>query len=461
MSTAPDSAKGWLPGIVFQVWDRQLTPLGFVAVGLLFWLAIRLTSTYVFYGSDLHASGMLFIACFLACFLAGTWLAPKWSKSWVKLWLDPGDSRDVRTIQTVALVLAGLTCLFVTLRIYDLIANRGLLEYANVQQARMADNTVIEGRTTGGIGLISGLGYPIAIPAIVFGMLFRKSLEKWQFWTVIGSFGYYGFFVLLSGSRYILIGPLFLVLVAFILGNGVMKVRWRHIVMAIAGFAVVFGFITVGTRTRDALFGATTATETLEVMPARLQYGAQPDFVDWFAEQPEPAQEAMLGWISFSWYVNHGLYEFQVLLDYYDPDVQSLGSAQFSRVFYFFRVLGLTDIDDDLWMGQIKNNGFYTSFFGPVVMDFGFWGGMCFMLVLGGVFAFTWHGAQQGQLLCLMIYPYFGSVLFSFPTNNLIMAGLGVPIMANIVMATMIAAYVRSRNRRLPAPALAPQIQPS
>lgn len=435
--------SGFLNRVTFELHAKRLTPFAFVLVGFLFWLVIRASSSYLYYSTTLQDSAFFFIGVYLLAFFAGTALAPKFDGARSRFTLDPTDPRDIKTIQTTALILAGLCFLFVSLRIYDLIANRSLLEFANAQAARIADNTVIEGRTTGGIGLISGIGYPIAIPAIVFGILYKEALQKWQLWTVIGSFGYYGFFVLMSGSRYILIGPLFLVLVALIMAEGVLKIRMKHVLVTLTFLVIGFIFITTGTRTRDALFGTTSALETMIVMPNRLQYGAEPEFIDWMAEQPPVVQEAILGWSSFAWYVNHGLYEFQNVLDFADPSLQSGGTAQFSRAFYFFRVLGLTDMDDDLWIVQIKNNGFYTSFFGPVYFDFKLWGGILYMAIVGLVFQATWQGVRGANVACAMIYPYFASVLFSFPTNNLIMAGLGVPIMANIFGCIIICALVR------------------
>jgi hypothetical protein len=65
------------------------------------------------------------------------------------------------------------------------------------------------------------------------------------------------------------------------------------------------------------------------------------------------------------------------------------------------------------------------------------------MAIVGLIFQATWQGVRGANVACVMIYPYFASVLFSFPTNNLIMAGLGVPIMANIFGCIIICAIVR------------------
>ncbi len=448
---------------LLRVPSRSLSPLLILALGIGFWVAVRLGSSFVWYTSALEESALFFIASFLVCFGLGLWLAqrskPAAPAGSGRFFLDPATPAGLKAIRITAIVLALLCILFVSLRIVDLIVNRGLLEFANAQAARMADNTVIEGRTTGGLGLISGLGYPIAIPMIVMAALFHKHLTKWQLTLSIGSFCYYGFFVLLSGSRYILIGPLFVVLIAYIIGAGSLRVTRGRLLGVVAAGLLGFGLITAGTRARDQLFGTESAEETLIVMPYRLQYGTEKPFELWFADQPEPVQEALLGWISFAWYVNHGLFEFQTLLDHYDPNQMSYGAAQFSRAFYFFRVVGLSDIDDSAWINQLKNNGFYTSFFGPVVMDFGYWGGCVFMVILGWLFQASWTQALRGNIFALMFYPYFASVIFSFTTNNLIMAGLGVPIMANIFLSCLIAVGIQLRLKRRPAGLPLPSVQ--
>ena len=296
---------------VFNLRSAYFSPLAMLVLGFAVWFIARLSIHYIWFTGEFSASGIGTLAGYIIFFVIGTCLVPKWLTSSLKPVKSVEGSRDEKAIQVASVALIALSVIFVTLRFYDIVANRSLFAFASAQAARLADLTDTVGRTTGGISLVSGMGYPIAIPMMMFAVLFQKSLKKWQYYASVAGFVYYALFVVISGNRYILLGPLFLVLTSVVLSRQSLRISFRGATIAFAIFAVSFVFITLGTRERDRLFGTKSAAETLAVMPSRSNYGSTPEFLVWMQDQPEFVQEGVLGWVNLMWYECHGLYEFQ------------------------------------------------------------------------------------------------------------------------------------------------------
>ena len=424
--------KGW------PVPLSWLSPRSLLIIGALFWLLIRLSIYFIDFGVTFTPYAISLMLLFVGMFVLGTYIVPKWSFDRPQPAVAHTSESRLAALRLAADLLFIVTFIFLSLRLYDLLFTRKLLELGgDVQAARYADLAQIEGRTTGGLSFISGIGFPIAIPMMVFAVAFRGYLTKRQNFIAVALFVLYAIYVVLSGNRFIILGPLFLIFVANAMSTDGFRITGKKMAIFAVIIAIAFSFITVGTIARDRLYGTQSSAETFAAAPYRMNFRPTDEFQMWISEQPTLTQDVTWGWVGLAWYINHGMYEYQKLIDYADPSVRQAGVTQFSVAFYFFRVIGLTDIEDNS-SDQLPTFGVYNTFFGPVYLDFGPIGGAIFMVILGGVAQFLWLGANKKNLFCILMYPYFSSMIFSFPTNNLITNGLGVPIMAMIVVAYLI-----------------------
>ncbi len=406
--------------------------------GLSAWLAVRLSIFFITYSTTVTAEAIAIVATYFLGFLMGTFALPA---RFVRG--APPESRFPGKYGRVAVVLFSISALFLVLRIYDLLFVRGLWEIGDIQATRAEDLAQIEGRTTGGISFISGLGYSIAVPVFVFTIAFQRFLSKRLYVTGFLVFSIYCAYVFFSGSRYLLIGPLTFAIIAYAFANRGIKLSRGKLLALVAICGALFWFFTMGSLSRDVKFGAADSAEALAIAPYRQLFSADPWFQSWFQRQNDAVQAIFWGWVNYAWYVTHGAYEFQKLVDFSDPTVHSYGVAQFSMVFYFLRVMGLPLADDSVWVAQLPNAGLYNTFFGPVYTDFGWIGGGIYMFIVGITVQYCWSWARRGGDGSLLFYPFLASMVFNMFMNNLIQNGNGVPIMA--LTATVIV-LVKSFN---------------
>ncbi|MEP6757240.1 MAG: O-antigen polymerase [Chthonomonadales bacterium] len=437
---------------------RYFSPRWVLIWGFVAWAFTRSTLFFMDWGVDFTNEAMLVLAAYVGAFVAGTYLARGKAFDPTNLGRHPGEvglafeetlpaegatpaqmeaaARKTQAIRIAARVLFTIALIFLLLRIYDLLFVRGLLSVGNIQELRNADNTIVgDDRSTSVLGLVSGIGYPMAIPSLIFTIAFKKHLTKWLYRSGIGLFVLYAIYVNLSGSRMILVGPLLDSIVAVAIANSGIKFNFKTNLILVGTFLVVFSILTFGALQRDALFGVSDRDEAVSLSQERRLMTPSSAFVEWFHNEPETVQVILWSWVELAWYNTHGLYEYQKVFDYADPYDRAWGSAEFGTAFYFFKLIGFSVPTEDTWRRNIPTYGFYTSFFGPLYLDFGIDFGIIFMIGLGWIAQSFWLSAIRGQIHGILFYPFFGGLILNFCGENLIMGGLGVPILGVITIA--------------------------
>lgn len=417
-----------------------------LAGGFVIWFLVRASIWYIEYPVEFTYDAVAILALYIVSFLAGS-LACGRGVTWKE---QPGQPAGQFVVEDLArfrrgiAILFGVAGLFLVLRMYDFFFLRGFLEVGDVQAFRNVDNTVVDSqRTTGGLGFISGIGYVLAVPCLLVLVAFRHVMTKRLVGAGIAVFIAYVLYVLISGNRYILIIPLSLAVLTLAIVEGGLRVTKRRLTVLVAAGSLVFAMIAVSSVSRDRLFGVDTE-QAVEVSPTRMLYYPSHEFKLWFHDQAPLVQQSLWSYVGLAWYQTHGLYEFQKLIDYADPTVQSYGSNQFATAFYFFRVLGVETPPERIWREQLPTYGFYNSFFGPVYQDFGVWGGAIFCALVGFLTQALWAFARRGTVGGLLLYPVLANVTLNMPVNNLFSAALGIPILA-LTVAT--AWWLREQSR--------------
>jgi hypothetical protein len=444
------------------VGTSRFSPRSLLVAGFVLWFLIRVSIAYIDFEVPYTAVAVLLIVGYVVAFLVGTFFADLRSMlSRLKSGATTAASVDAATIRayrgaTVALQL--IAFVFLVLRFYDLIYVRGFLDAGGIQEFRIIENTVIgTERETGGISFISGIGYPLAVPTLILTTLLQNYLKRWQLWSGGVLFVVYAAYVVASGNRYALIGPLTLWIIAVALLKGGIRMSPRSILVYVALAIGGFIYFVYGHQQRDVLYGVDRPLQALQVAPVRKLYAPSPGFMAWFEGQPDIAQRALYGWIELAWYNTHGMYEFQKTVNYADPDDPSWGAAQFATALYFFRTLGISTPGEETWRRNLPTYGFYSTFFGPVYLDFGVGWGLVYCGLFGFLTQLVWNLARVGRISGVMLYPFAGSVVLNMPANNLIVAGLGVPILGTTLFAVvLVTAWVRlvapKRGRALSPP---------
>ena len=125
-------------------------------------------------------------------------------------------------------------------------------------------------------------------------------------------------------------------------------------------------------------------------------------------------------------YYMSGVYEMSVLWDRPDGQEHSYGALLFLP---FVRGLSLITGEDLLTgidvQGYIYRDGVFQTFFGPLWVDFG-WFGPLFMILLGFIAQRLADAVKLGSVGKLPIYAFVAIVIFFMPVTSLLVNGLGV-----------------------------------
>lgn len=125
-------------------------------------------------------------------------------------------------------------------------------------------------------------------------------------------------------------------------------------------------------------------------------------------------------------YYLSGVYEMSVLWDRPDGQRHSYGQLLFLP---FVRGLSLLVGEDLLTgidvQGYIYRDGVFQTFFGPLWVDFG-WFGPPFMALLGFIAQWLADAVRRGSVGKLPIYCFVAIVIFFMPVTSLLVNGLGV-----------------------------------
>ncbi|MDN5215670.1 O-antigen polymerase [Fulvivirgaceae bacterium BMA12] len=139
-----------------------------------------------------------------------------------------------------------------------------------------------------------------------------------------------------------------------------------------------------------------------------------------------------LSYFNVAQYYTHGILEFFYLFDNFDND-HSLGSYTFIAYHKLFaQVFGL-DPNIGYYSTIQPRNGVYTSFFGPLYVDFE-WGTLLFVLLFGFLQMRIFKLSKQGHHEYTPLYFYFLIIDFFIPVFNFINGAKGIYLITSFVV---------------------------
>jgi hypothetical protein len=145
-------------------------------------------------------------------------------------------------------------------------------------------------------------------------------------------------------------------------------------------------------------------------------------------------------------YYLHGIFEFGLLWERPDPQPFTLGMQHFAPYFKVLSLLGVTGYSEYALEEAYYRAGVFTSFFGPVWVDFG-WLGPLVMALFGALLSYIADVARGGAVEVIPLYAFFCVVVFFMPVTNLLVGGQGMYAVNAFLLVWLVGVYSRRGSR--------------
>ncbi len=123
-------------------------------------------------------------------------------------------------------------------------------------------------------------------------------------------------------------------------------------------------------------------------------------------------------------YYLHSVFEF--VYQYQNaPAMHIWGAASFNAYYKLVAFVMHWTKPEDLWVAVSVRIGIFTTFFGPVFSDFGWWG-VFYMTAMGALSQRLWSRCRAGNIAAVPLYLYLVYTIFLFPVGNAIIFGQGL-----------------------------------
>lgn len=152
--------------------------------------------------------------------------------------------------------------------------------------------------------------------------------------------------------------------------------------------------------------------------------------------------------ISLFHYIQHGIVELSQLISWMDGNnIAPVGIREFYPVYKAAEVAGIGDASVGTLANYVHKPGVYTTFFGPLLVDFREFS-VPFMVAVGYLSQWGWSQLQRGGAEGLLIYPYIATVIAFTPIVNLIETGSGLYLIFGLSMSALYVLSIRSHPSR-------------
>ncbi|MDD5249252.1 MAG: O-antigen ligase [Rhodocyclaceae bacterium] len=321
-------------------------------------------------------------------------------------------------VYSILIALIATTMLGVTLRIVDHYVVRGMSLTSNLFENRMALEATSPGWTAVFGAALSSLA--IVLP-FCYMSLRRHERSVPLLCVVVILFVFPSVDSLIVGSRSVLVTNISLLLLyGFCFGLIRPNLKGVSVVVSLAVLLVTFGakmFLN-----RLALMGMDVA---MTIHYSSYALTVQP--VPWIEDvlTNDYLGGAAFAWLHVSQYFIHGLFEFGYLYDNF-VGAHTLGAMTFHPIYRLLAlVLGLPTYDEFV-LPELPRYGAYSTFFGPIYFDFGWFWGALVMGMFGFCAQRLWKAAVGSFQMFTPLYLYVAIIIFFAPVDNLIADGQGL-----------------------------------
>lgn len=148
-------------------------------------------------------------------------------------------------------------------------------------------------------------------------------------------------------------------------------------------------------------------------------------------------------YVNFSQYFLHGFFEWSYLYDNFSEYEHTYGVYTFKVFHKFFSVIGLADNIVSPMTVQPRF-GVYTTFLGPLYVDFG--GFVVLFTFFYGLLVEFLHEKAKRKLIYVPLYCYFLVTILFFPCVNLLQNALGGYIMISFTLLIIFSSFFKHKR---------------
>jgi len=388
------------------------SPWQIAILGMLIWFVILVVSPVsVVFPISLGTSSYIFFSYlffYFGCLLA-----------------RPRSTLPVIPFQSISLkvfwLLSTAGFLGMALRVYDKFFLRQSFASDSVLDSRQE----LVHNEAGALSVVAAVLYPLCYVPLIF--LYARSIN-----SKLGALQRYSAFVLfiLPATEALLLFSRAQLLIAFSMGYMFISLIFyegrifeRRLMIrgffGVGGLIIVFSMVFVARLSEvqvaviDSVY---TSVYGFTVVPsewvARLWHLKSGMFSTWMLKIAPIAQ-----------YYTHGIFEFGLLWDRPDSQTFSYGGLHFSPYLKLFGMMGLPFAVPEMESIFVRT-GTFTSFFGPLWVDFG-WFGPLVMMAFGFSVQSLSRLLRKGYTSAIPLYLYLCITVFFFPVVNFIVSAQG------------------------------------
>lgn len=394
-------------------------PAGLAIAGMSFYLLLWAFAP-VHLDVTLSFGGLVFISACYAFFIAGCVLGGK-KRTTLALYRQIPQLRGDMSAK-VFWIICVIGLIGACLKVYDRYFIRGISLGAGLFEAREELNDA----ASGPLSVIAGLLYPFSLIPLIVDMSIYKT-KRLGFRRVVAAllfiFPAVDALLLLSRSQMLVSGLLIYLLISHTVHGGRLIVR-KMVLVAVGIFAFLVTLSGVAFATRLEGMGHDL---TYSILNSGYAFTVQPSagLLAYIQQSENYFTGALLTVTNMSQYLLHGIPEFSLLWDRGDSQLFTWGSQFFFPYVKTLNILQVADIPipdaEDIYIRV----GVYTSFFGPLWADFGYFG-LIFMLLFGFLAARASNAVINGNVYVTPLYLYMALIILMMPTVNLFIGAQGI-----------------------------------
>ncbi len=407
---------------------RHFAPRRLFAYSFLWWGVLTLLAPFS-YTIKPTTGGVILLVLYAGFFIAGTFFYDLYDR------LRRGEvSESERTtniatlsgqaIRTVWWAVAVLAIAGLVLRFYDLVVVKNYLTFESSTDFKLN----YDAAEVGAVSIVSALLMPFAMVLPLLGRYYKKELSRFQ--RLIGWLCFIGLatYFVMRGGRTSLTLMLVMFIAAAVLGSKTGKLHLSKRAWLIGGVIGTVGLLffvyslAILVERLDRM--GFSVVSGLDYMEGEHHLNIDDRVMEW-AEQGEMAAGLTYTAVSLEHYFLHGYHQFFLLRETFDSRNRTWGAAQFYPAAKFLGAMGFKTWTADELEDILQEPAVYYTFFGPVYMDFGYWG-LLYCLLLGLIVQMSFKRATRGDALHRLVYPYAAAVILHSSYLNMIQSGSGL-----------------------------------
>ncbi|TBL67772.1 O-antigen polymerase [Paenibacillus thalictri] len=421
---------------------KYLSPRYIFSLSISIWIVLYLFSPieYIYTPSKM---AIIVIISYIFFFYLGTYLISLFNTVFIlKGYVQNNNEFDSFRVKKIYNILFVVTSIGILLRFYDLLIVKSFFSYSSITDFRIN----YEANDSGIVSITSAILFPFGVALSMFTIYLYKYLGSKHYILSFISLMCILFYPVLRGGRTTLTLLFVIIAVSIVLTNPAfikkqLKKLFIYVILFI--FGLLFFVYSMNIIIDRLEFNGFTIPSHLEYMQPEYGIFIPENIIDLTRNEGIVAK-LIYTLISLSWYCTHGLFEFFYLFDNFSLDNLVFGAQQFYPIFKFLELVGLSSITQEYLSSIVPMPGVYTTFYGPVFIDFGYLGFLyCFLL--GVLIQYLWTKIQINTPIGLFLYPFFASVLLHSAFINMIDAGFGLYFLVSLIISVCIVKYIGIR----------------